>query len=214
MIRTTRDLLLVVAAAVLALAIPAFNNAEATTVAKLTVEQFTDASSYIIKGEAGESWTSLNDRGLVYTHTKVTVDEVYKGPNIPDEVVVSVLGGTFGSISTEIAGRPVFSTGERVFLFLHESPSGALIPVAQSTGKYTIRRAPGETRHHVLRVVTGKKYDHRFLPHPRAEDRVYLDDLVEKVQSRLDTGWDGKAIPGISLDELEKFNTTERRMPR
>ena len=45
-------------------------NAKVTTVAKLTIEQFTDASSYIIRGEVGETWTSLNDCGLVHTRAR------------------------------------------------------------------------------------------------------------------------------------------------
>ena len=214
MIRTTRDLLLVLTAAVLALAVPAFNNAQATTVAKLTIEQFTDASSYILRGTAGESWTSLNDRGLVYTHTRVAVAEVYKGPDVPDEVVVTALGGSFGSIETQVHGRPVFSEGEKVFLFLQETAKGTLVPIAQSTGKFTIRRAPGESRHHVLRSSGGDTYDHRFLPHPRPEDRVYLDELIERVQARLDIGWDGKEFAGFTSTQLQQRNTIEQRMPR
>ena len=39
-----------------------------------------------------------------------------------------------------------------------------------------------------------------------------LDDLLEQVQARLDAGWDGKAIPGISNDNLHEINTLDRRM--
>ena len=39
-----------------------------------------------------------------------------------------------------------------------------------------------------------------------------LDDLLEQVQARLDAGWDGKAIPGISNDKLHEINTLDRRM--
>jgi hypothetical protein len=62
--------------------------------------------------------------------------------------------------------------------------------------------------------TNGRVFDARFLPHPAPERRVYLDDLVDRVQQRLDKGWDGKPITGISAVELKKINTLDRRMPR
>ena len=39
-----------------------------------------------------------------------------------------------------------------------------------------------------------------------AEDRVYVDDLVTRIEHRLEAGWDGRPIPGISLERLAEIN--------
>jgi hypothetical protein len=110
----------------------------------------------------------------------------------------------------------VFSEGEQVFLFLDQTPDGRLVPASKFLGKYTVRRAAHADRKHVMtwHPKQGDTFDHRFLPHPAPESRVYLDDLREQVQRRLDAGWDGKPIPGIPTERLEHINTPEFRSPR
>lgn len=204
------------AAAALALAVAPLEAAHATSFAELSTEQFTDAADYIIRGEVQEVWTELDDRGRVWTRARVAVSETLKGPGQPAELVVDSMGGTFGNISLDIEGQAVFSEHEELLVFLTEMANGRLVPVSKFQGKYTIRRAPGETRAHVMRYHprAGLQFDARFLPHPAPEAREYLDDLVAQVQARLDRGWDGTPVPGLSPERLEQLNTLERRMPR
>ncbi len=190
--------------------------AEATSLAELTVEQKTDASTYIVRGQVESIWSELDERGHVWTRALVDVSEVLKGPDQPDVLVVDTPGGKIGAeeVSIHLAAR--FSEGEEVLLFLAEVDFGRrLAPVAMAMGKYTVRRAPGETRHHLMQWSRSQEaYDHRFLPHPPAAERVYLDDLLDRVSQRLATGWEGDAIPGIAPERLIEINKPERRFRR
>lgn len=205
-----------VAAAAVALAVAPLDEARATSFAELTTEQFTDASDYIVRGVVQEVWTELDNRGRVWTRARVQVSETLKGRDVPAEIVIDSMGGTYGDVTLEIEGRAVFSEQEELLVFLTETTDGRLVPVSKFLGKYTIRRAPGETRHHVMQYHprAGLRFDARFLPHPPPEDRVYLDDLVSRIRDRVERGWDGQPVPGIRLDRLERINTPDRRMPR
>ena len=189
------------------------STAEATSLAPLTVEQLTDASDYIIRGEVVETWTEVDDNGLIWTRARVDVSETLKGPTTPDELVIDSMGGEYAGQTLTIEGRAVYSKHEELLVFLSQTSSGRFVPVAKFLGKYSIRRAPDVNRQYALTWHPGEvEFDARFLPHPKAEDRVYLDGLLDTIQTRLDTGWDGKPIPGISADRLRDINTPERRM--
>jgi len=202
---------LVLAAPVLSL--PAI--AEATQFAEMTTEQFTDASTWIIQGDVVEVWTEVDDRGRVWTRAKVKVSETFKGPNAVDEIIIDSLGGKHGLLESYIPAAAAFSEHEELLAFLYQDDNGRNVPVSKFLGKHTIRRAPGD-RQHVMtwHPKKGSAFDARFLPHPNLENRVYLDDMVERIQTRLDEGWDGKPITGLSNEKLVEINKLERRMPR
>ena len=187
--------------------------ASATSVAPLTVEQVTDASTYIVRGTVGHVWTATDDHGMVWTYAKVAVSQVLKGPDSPSELVVRSPGGTQGDVTTVVSGVARYSETEDVLLFLDQNNSGQLGTVGLGLGKYTVRRAPGETRKYVAqyRMATDVAYDSRFMPHPAPQYRQDLDTLLDRVESRVQAGWDGKPIPGMSLDALQRVNTLERR---
>lgn len=189
-------------------------DARATSLAELTVEQTTDASTYIVEGRVAEVWTELDERGYVWTRARVSVSATHKGPDQPTTLVVDTHGGRFGEIETYVPSSAVFSVGEDVFLFLYKGET-RLSPVGMFQGKLTVRRAPGETRRHVMtwQASRSTEFDARFLPHPAPEDRVYLDDLRERVADRLDAGWDGQPIPGLSAERLQLLNTPAVRHP-
>ena len=109
----------------------------------------------------------------------------------------------------QVWGRTRFSTGEDAFFFNDRLTNGRLSTVSMFHGKYTLRRAPGDSQLYARRWQGNPDatFDHRFLPHPKAEKRLYLDNLIELVQTRLNTGWDGKPIPGISASRLHEINT-------
>jgi hypothetical protein len=187
--------------------------AHATSIAPLTVEQLTDASTYIVRGTVTKVWAEEDDHGMVWTRATVAVDAVYKGPDHPRELVVESMGGMLpdGRI-VSMEGTARYSVGEDGVFFLHPADGGRFHPVGWFLGKYTVRRAPGEDRLSVVRYTAQSemRYDARFLPVPKS-NRVYLDDLLNQVNSRLKTGWDGRPIPGISNDRLKAINAPERR---
>lgn len=213
--RLVRNAALAVAG-MIALSLAPLDEARATSFAELTLEQFTDASDYIVRGEVQSVWTEVDERGRVWTRARVKVSETLKGPDAPEELIVDSMGGTHGAHFLDVPGQAVFSEHEELFVFLTRMENGRLVPVSKFQGKYTIRRAPDDTRQHVMRFHPreGVRFDARFLPHPPLERREYLDQVVERVQERLDHGWDGQPIPGLTEQRLQTINTPERRMPR
>lgn len=189
--------------------------AQATTFAPLTIEQFTDASTWIVEGEVARVWTEPGTKGSIWTRAEVRLSEVHKGPSVPETLVVDSLGGEHDGVVMVVPGQALFSVGEKVFLFLDQRGE-RIMPVSMFLGKLTVRRAPGERRTYGRRWHPGsnERFDHRFLPHPPVDERLYLDTLREQVQTRLDTGWDGKPIPGISIERLRDVNAIDRRLPR
>lgn len=187
----------------------------ATTFVEMSTDRFTDASTYIVEGKVTAVWTELDPaNGFVWTKARVQVTSTLKGPDRPAELVVSVAGGDYGDYSMYVPGMAVFSVDEDVFLFLGER-GDRLTPVAGFEGKYTIRRAPGDTEPYVRTWHTSRDdhFDARFLPHPSPENRVYLADLEQQVRDHLALPWDGKPIQGVDPAVLRKVNTPERRAP-
>jgi hypothetical protein len=188
--------------------------AEATSLAPLSVEQITDASTYIVRGTVTKVWAVEDDHGMIWTRASVAVDSVYKGPDKPAEIVVESMGGILpDGREVDVDSTARFSPTEDAVFFLAPAAGGRFHCVDWFLGKYTVRRAPGDDRPSVVRyaAAAGTRYDARFLPVPET-NKLYLDDLLTQVQTRLKAGWDGKPIPGISADNLRLINAPERRM--
>jgi len=195
-------------------ALLASGDARATSLANLSVSQMTDASTYIVRGTVTRVWTEEDADGQVWTRAAIAVSDVLKGPDQPAELIVDSIGGTFEDRSVDVFQAARFTETEDVLLFLDTIKGGTrLTPVSMYLGKYTIRRVNGDDRllAQTFVVRPGVVYDGRFLPPPPEGSRVYLDDVIDTVETHLDAGWDGQAIPGISADKLVKINTPERR---
>jgi hypothetical protein len=188
--------------------------AQATSLAPLTVDDLTDASTYIVRGTVTRTWTEYDDQGYVWTRAAIAVSDVIKGPDSPTEIVVDTMGGTIGDDTTFVWDAAQFSETEEVVLFLDTIRGGTRYsPVGMWLGKFAVRRAPGEDRELAVRFTVGphEHYDGRFIPTPPADKRIYLDDVMAQVERRLDAGWDGRQIPGIAPDKLREVNTPDRR---
>ncbi|MCB9779462.1 MAG: hypothetical protein H6742_12925 [Alphaproteobacteria bacterium] len=197
------------AALLVGLAAPlAPRDASATTVAKLSTEQLTDAAEYIVVGTIVDVWTELDDRGMVWTHGTLEVERQLKGAPV-QTIVVSHAGGVHGSTAMKVFGTARFSEGEEGVFFLSTRGHGERVQVVgMAQGKYTVRMDPYSRQPIVQRVVLEPlvAYDHRFLPLPAEADRLSLDSFLDTIQDRLDSGWDGQAIPGIDPVELQRRN--------
>ncbi len=199
-------------------AITASGPAHATTFAQLSVEQMTDAASMVVRGTVLESWSEMDEYGRIWTKSRVRVGTVYKGVDVPAEIVVDQMGGTFSGVILDVPGRAWFSPDEDVVLFLNKHESGRLGVVQKYLGKYMVRRAPGDSRPYVRTWSQPQDeaiaYDGRFLPHPQPEHRIYADDLIAQIQARVAAGWDGQPIQGLPLETLRTINLPENRIPR
>ena len=91
----------------------------ATTYAKTSLKKFVETSTIIVNATVIESVSSWNDEhNNIYTHTRVKINEVYKGKDLPDEIVIEQLGGRVGDKSLEIESSPQFKVNEKTLLFL------------------------------------------------------------------------------------------------
>lgn len=188
--------------------------AQATTLAPLSVEQLTDASDYVVRGEITETWTEVDEKGRIWTRARLTVNETFKGADSPSELIVDSMGGEFAGQSLHVEARAEFSAFEDAVVFLHQRDDGRLVPVGKFLGKYTVRRAPDNGRYYARtwHPKGGLAFDARFIPHPEESERLYLDDLVGRIEARVRVGWDGQPIPGLTVEKLTEINAVERRI--
>ena len=183
----------------------------ATTMVKLSTDQMVDASDAVVRGKITEVWTEEDSTGIVWTRAQLEVSQTLKGSKSKNAYVIDQMGGTFGGNETTVAGSAQFSPGEEGIFFLERLGSGRITTVGLSQGKLTIRLDPYSREKIVQRYAadTAKEYDHRFIPLPSAEKRVFLIDMIENIENRVEAGWDGEGIPGTSKDRLERINRKE-----
>ena len=72
-------------------------------------------------------------------------------------------------------------------------------------GKSNIIMDPYTRKNIALRFHLNPRhtFNHNFIPLPvEASKRITTDQFEAKIKDRVQHGWDGKAIPGTSLDKL------------
>ena len=184
--------------------------AAATTVAPLTVEQKVDASDLVVRGTVESVWTEQDDHGHIFTRALVKVTRVLKGEaDVDDYVTVEAAGGVLENLQMLVPGSARYSVGEDTLLFLTDKPSrGVYGTVAMGLGKYTVRPDPLSGAPILVQFMLpqDKAYDARFLPTPPADQRVMLTAVEAQVLARVERGWDGQPIPGISNERLRSIN--------
>ena len=58
-------------------------------------------------------------------------------------------------------------------------------------------------------------FNHNFIPLPvEASKRITTDQFEAKIKDRVQHGWDGKAIPGTSLDKLRRINRIQPQVTK
>ncbi len=184
--------------------------ASATVLAELSVDQMTDGADAIVRGTVISQWVMLNPAGHVVTRALVQVERVWKGQVVAGEVIaVDSPGGDYMGLMADVASAARFSDGEAVFLFLSSVYNGqGWTPVGMFQGKYSIRQNPVDGSEMPVRFTVSyeREFDARFIPHPAPVDRISMEKLGAPVEQRLQNGWDGKPIPGISPERLRQIN--------
>ena len=186
-------------------------SAEATTLVELNTHQMVDAADTIVRGTITEVWSEEDEKGVVWTRAQLEVTETYKGQTARNALVIDQMGGRFGRNVSTVVGAAKFSPGEEGVFFLERLGSGRVTTIGMSQGKFTLRLDPYSRRTIAQRYTPapGQSFDHRFLPLPALDKRLFLDDLTETILDRVEAGWDGKAIPGTSIDRLKRINAKE-----
>jgi hypothetical protein len=182
--------------------------AHATSLTSLTIEQMTDAADLIAHGVVTEVWVEKDDAGNLWTRANVEITRTLKGDAAIDAVTIDQLGGILQDEFQLISSVPRFSQGEEGLFFLETLGSGRISVVGWEQGKYTARIDPdnGERMAVQFPLPYTRAYDHRFLPHPAPQDRIYMADLEDRILDRLELGWDGQYIPGADPAKLARIN--------
>jgi len=175
-------------ALLLALGTTATHEAHATSMNRATVEDLTDAAHMVVRGVITEVWSETDSNGRIWTRAQLEVSHQYKGASV-DGVIVSQLGGVHHNDFSIVPGSARFSVGEEGLFFLETLGSGNTVTSGKFQGKFTVRIDPDNGREILVRFLAPQDmvYDHRFIPHPPPEDRVYMDDIEQRVLNRLET---------------------------
>lgn len=186
------------------------STAEARDVVTLSQAQMVDASDLVVRGVVSEVWNERDSDGDIWTLASIEVTRVYKGDPKTSSVIVHQKGGSLNGQTLSMSVSARFSAGEDALFFLENNSHGRTFVVGADQGKYTVRIDPDNGREMLVRSSLSQEryYDHRFLPHPPADQRIYLSDVEDIVNARVVQGWDGQPIPGTSLERLERINTT------
>ena len=113
----------------------------ATTIRALSIDELARASSAIVLGQAGQSWTAWDEEHHnLYTYTRVKVMQAMKGPAA--DVVVKQIGGSDGHILQKVFGVRHFLAGESTLLFLTSSKTGdgTMLVVGLMQGNFRVRQ--------------------------------------------------------------------------
>jgi hypothetical protein len=153
-------------------------------------------------------WVEEDERGNLRTRAQLEVETVLKGQRSVDAVLVDQVGGVLHDILSPIPLAARFSPGERGVFFLEHTSTGRTTIVGWSQGKYTLRTQPKTGAEMVVRYTVSqtRPYDHRFIPPPPAHQQVLAQDLVDRIQARVNAGWDGRPIPGVDSAKLGRIN--------
>ncbi len=183
-----RTLLLGAAALLGGALVLAPGTAHATTFKELTEAERVELADLIVRGTVTEVWTERDDRGVIWTRAQVEVDQVLKGDRNLDALVLDQLGGEWAGLRMNVGGAARFSAGEQaVFFIADQGTKGRLMLQSMGLGKWTIRIDPHSGQEIVQQFILPlhEDYDHRFIPTPAKEDRVFLADFEGRIRTHL-----------------------------
>jgi len=162
-------------------------DAQATTFKELTEAERVDLADMIVRGTVTEVWTERDDRGVIWTRAQVEVSSVLKGDATIDALIVDQLGGEWAGLRMQVGGAARFSAGEDAVLFLaNQETNGRVLLQSMGLGKWTVRIDPHSGQEIVQRFMPpmNEDYDHRFIPAPAKEDRLFFADFEDRIVSR------------------------------
>ncbi len=108
------------------------------TLEKLSLDEMVRKSTAIVRVRAEGSRT-IQRGPLIYTLTRVSVIERWKGPEA-SSIEVAVPGGSLGALRQEFSGTPALERGAEYVLFLWTGKSGITYVIGLSQGVFELRR--------------------------------------------------------------------------
>lgn len=160
--RLGRNLVALAAVAIAAAMLAA--PASATTLVRQGLDELVANNSTVVVGEVLDVHSYWNDGGtFILSDVTFATTEVLKGRIKPQEITVTVMGGTVGDLSTVIVGGAELVPGNAYVLFLDRSDlpgvQGALTVRDHSQGAFNLVVSPkGEMR------AVSQAHRHPLLP--------------------------------------------------
>lgn len=160
------------------------DEAQATTMLRMTTRELTRASQDVVLGEVvgvRSEWTS--DRRMI-TRVTIRVNERLKG-DAAGIVEVVQLGGEVDGVKVSVPGCPSFRPGEEAVLFLAGTNRARLQVTGLAQGKFEVTRAAGGKGEALARRAPGFETGdaRRLTPTVRGgRTGVPLDSLVAEVR--------------------------------
>jgi hypothetical protein len=111
-----------------------------TTLEKMPIARMADLARVIVRAHCVSNSTGW-DAGEIWTITSFDVAETWKGA-ASEQVIVRLLGGTVGSLTSHVSGIPRFRAGEEVILFLELTARGDFTVVSWEQGTFRVGRDP------------------------------------------------------------------------
>lgn len=189
--------------------------AHATTMIPLSLNQLVDASDEVVKGTVTEVWTEPDEKtGLIWTYAQIEVSKTLKGEPGP-VVIIEQPGGSWGTKTAAIEGVARFSVGEEGYFFVEHLDSGHNVSVGMSQGKYNIIMDPYQKKEIAVRfpMHINRSFDHRFIPLPEKKLRTPIAQFELSISNRVQSGWDGTSIPGTSMERLQRISPPLKTQP-
>lgn len=118
----------------------------ATTVVPMSIERLADASSHVVEGVAGRSYSQWNaSHTRIFTYTTFHVTRALKG-TAPATIVVKQMGGQADGYEQKVAGVRQFKNGEQAVLFVHPSQAndGTAVITGVVQGNFSVTSEKGE----------------------------------------------------------------------
>lgn len=167
-------------------------NVHSTVMVKQGIGDLTKRARTIVQGRVRgitQEWSE--DKTMIYTLVRVTVENTMKGAAGVREVLVRQPGGEIGDKGIKVSGYPDFAQGEEVILFLEpfeaRGPhSGAVRVVGMAQGKFGV----GTDKKTGKKLVMPSQEMPTLLT-PQGEEAspvtgpVPLDDFLRSIQREL-----------------------------
>jgi hypothetical protein len=113
--------------------------ASGTTLARMSVAQMARAARSVVRARCLTNFTGW-DSGEIWTFTTFEIEETWKGTPRDAQLIVRLLGGKFGGLTSSVSGVPRFAEGEEVILFLEPTARGDFSIVSWMQGTFRVRR--------------------------------------------------------------------------
>jgi len=110
----------------------------ATTLARMSLGKMSQTAKAIVRARCLANETG-RDAGEIWTFTSFEIQETWRG-DVASHIVVRLLGGKLGAVTSTVSGVPRFRPGEEVVLFLEPTPRGDFSIVSWEQGTFRIRR--------------------------------------------------------------------------